>query len=151
MYTHQYPCKVLDNYDGDTIKLALDRGFYEVKYVSARLHGVDTPEISRVRAAGEHVDLFKAAGRYARDRVRSLLDEADQLVFVSLKNPGKFGRPIGDVLMGADHVSLVAYLLDNNLGIPYDGGNRTSQAFIDAHLANILELVDRGLTEDYGL
>ena len=141
-YPYRWPCRFLDNYDGDTVTLELDRGFYEYKIVDARLDGVDTPELRKVPGlSSEQAPLFKAAAKLARATVFARLStEAVTLEFLSKKNPGKYGRPLGDVLVNGH--SLCQYLLDRHLAVPYDGGDRA--ALLDAHWQNIQRLQAKG-------
>ena len=138
-YRYNWPCEVDGNYDGDTVSLCLDRGFYEHKHVQLRLHQVDTPELSKMRnVPADRVELYKAAGRLARDRVREwLAGRAGHLRAVSLVNVGKYGRPIGDIVCEKTGDRLTAYILGERLGVPYDGGDRGDPAFLERHWQNI--------------
>lgn len=116
-----YPCVVIDNYDGDTFELELDLGFGLTLREVVRLHGVDTPEMRGGNA------LTKAAAVCARDRAASFLaDNIGQIRYRSIERSGKYGRGIGDILVGSEHefISLADWLIEHRLGAPYYGGSR---------------------------
>ena len=112
----RFPCAAVRNYDGDTVSLDLDLGFDIHFHAEVRLWGVDTPEM---RGGTE---LTKAAARLARDTVRQWVGDAEKLEYLSIQWSGKYGRPIGDLLL--DGRSLTERLIAARLGIPYDGGSR---------------------------
>ncbi len=133
--SYTYLAEYMGAYDGDSVSLRIrkdwDFGFnmrvtqeYAIK---ARIKGIDTPELRDWRPK------WKAAGYLARDRVRGLLAGADELIFVSMDKPDKYGRALGDVL--ADGKSLVEFVLDSRLGVAYEGG--TKEDVEKAHAANI--------------
>lgn len=132
-HSWSFPCRFLANYDGDTVDLRLDLGFGIFKDVSVRLYGVDTPEIR----GGE--DLTKRAGFHARDKVAEFLS-GKALVYRSVEWAGKYGRAVGDI--EADGASLCQYLLENRLGVAYEGGNRSGLYM--QHRRNALWLEERG-------
>ena len=115
-----FPAKLDDNYDGDTFKLELDLGFALRHFVSIRLDGVDTPELR----GGS--DLTKAAGKLARDEANQFVRAAKRLMFKCTVWGGKYGRPAGDLI--CDGQSLSDWLIDQGLGLPYDGGTRDQAA-----------------------
>ena len=82
-----FPVEVESNYDGDTLRCSFDLGFGMIYWNSIRLASVDTPELRG------GTDLTKAAGRLARDRVRELVEAADEIIFHSTVWAGKYGRP----------------------------------------------------------
>ena len=120
----KFPAKLDSNYDGDTFKLELDIGFGLRNFISARLDGVDTPELRG------GTDLTKAAAKLARDEANRFISEADEVLFHCTVWGGKYGRPVGRII--CDGVDLSQWLIDNNLGLPYDGGSRN----LDDHIAN---------------
>ena len=111
-----FPVKVVENYDGDTFKIEIDLGFGMRYFTTVRLDGVDTPEL---RGGTE---LTKAAAKFARDEAARLIREAHTVNFKSTAWMGKYNRPIGDFEI--DGESLVKYLIDHRLGVPYTGGSR---------------------------
>ena len=149
-YPYQYPCKYLGNYDGDTITLELDRGFGDYKKVGARLGGLDTPEVRKARGVPpSEVKLFKAAGLLAKRKAATFLMK-DECTYQFLSGEiDKYGRPVGDIVR-SDGASLCEHLLFYKLAVPYEGGNRSGQAFLDLHRANFKWLFENNeLTEEY--
>ena len=141
--THEwrFPAVAEGNYDGDTFNLCVDLGFALRHHISARLDGIDTPEL---RGGSE---LTKAAAKLARDEAGQFCAEADELIFKSTVWAGKYGRPVGDLI--GDGVSLRDWLIENGLGIPYEGG--TSRAgFQKRHQENAERLQASGRLKDYG-
>ena len=134
-----FPATYIDNYDGDTITLLLDQGFRTQRAESVRLNGVDTPELRG------GTDLTKRLGYIARDHVRTLCEEATSLVFISHRWSGKYGRPIGDLLINDDFL-LSQALIDAHLGVPYDGGSRAHLRA--AHEANAHAYFDPAPTDE---
>ena len=127
-----FPIRAESNYDGDTIRVEFDIGFGLRYYNSVRLADVDTPELRG------GTDLTKAAARLARDRVTELLANADEVLFHSTKWAGKYGRPVGMVYV--DGVNIADILIEERLGVPYDGGTRDQTA----HEANAEWLLAEG-------
>ena len=137
-HTWTFPVQVESNYDGDTLRCCFDLGFGMRYWNSIRLASVDTPELRG------GTDLTKAAARLARDRVRELVEDAEEVVFHSTVWAGKYGRPVGELYL--DGANLSAKLIEERLGVPYGGGTR-SQA---AHEANAEYLLAQGMIEDGG-
>ena len=130
-----FPVEVESNYDGDTLRCSFDLGFGMIYWNSIRLASVDTPELRG------GTDLTKAAGRLARDRVRELVEAADEIIFHSTVWAGKYGRPVGELYL--DGVCLSEYLVACRLGVPYGGGARNQAA----HEINAQHLLDTGQIE----
>ncbi|WP_420585809.1 hypothetical protein [Ruegeria sp.] len=140
----EYRFKILDfhNYDGDSFDLTLDLGFDLIAHRKCRLHGVDTPELRG------GTDLSKRAGLLARDAAGVFVQqalEAGAAYFLSQKYTGKFGRPLGDIFNEQSGARLVSYLISKNLGVPYEGQNKSEVA--TAHARNMRELIARGALE----
>ena len=152
-YRYQWPCRIVGVYDGDTARLEIDRGFRDYKKVSARLHGLDCPEIRKAKGVPlKEVAIFKAAARMARDVATTFLMVPDSTFHFYSTELDKYERPVGDIIRLEDGKSLCDLLLKERLAVPYDGGNRSSQAFLDLHRENIDYLCNKkGLTEHYGL
>ena len=127
-----FPVRIHSNYDGDTMRCEFDIGFGLRYFNSIRLDGVDTPEIRGGTA------LTKAAGRLARDVVRDLLADAEEIIFHSTVWAGKYGRPVGRLYL--DGRDLTATIIERRLGVAYDGGARDQRA----HEANAAWLLTQG-------
>lgn len=117
-----------DNYDGDSFNLELDLGFNLRVYKKCRLYGADTCELRDKRPA------YRLLAYKARDMARQWVLGADEVIFHSERYTGKYGRPLGDLIL--DGESLRQRMLDNRLAVEYDGGNKA--ALEDAHAANVM-------------
>lgn len=137
----RFPAELEGNYDGDTFNLKVDLGFAMRHHISARLDGVDTPELR----GGS--DLTKAAAKLARDEAARFCREASELVFRSTVWAGKYGRPVGDLV--ADGKSLRGWLIAERLGLAYEGGT-SRRGFQTLHEANARALRQAGRLEAYG-
>lgn len=146
---HRWPCTVERAYDGDTLTVLIDRGFREYKRLTVRLIGIDTPEIRK--AAGvpdDEVDLFKRAGKLARDEALLKVEDAESAEWESSKLD-KYGRSLGRLWLCPPGVSPTPYTLNSWLllqwlAVPYDGGARDTVEHIAAHRRNIEQLVQMG-------
>ena len=139
-----YRYKILgsDNYDGDSFDLSLDLGFNLTIYRKCRIHGVDTPEI---RGGTSRT---KAAAYLARSRARDFVTYAmihGGAEFVSETYTGKFGRPLGDIVRTSDGKSLREWLIENHLGVPYNG--EAKRMIAGLHAANLEKLLKSGEIE----
>jgi len=87
--------KVISVYDGDTMTVDIDLGFGMImKKRALRFYGINTPEL---RGGTEET---KQAGRDARDLVRELVEEADQVYIKSYYDKsGKYGRILASVIL----------------------------------------------------
>ena len=113
-----YNITVIKVYDGDTITIAAkvsrcSSTFYKF---SVRLRGIDTPEIK-----GKTNDEKQAAIR-ARDTLSGKILHKS----VSLKDVkyDKYGRLLAEVYFKGKNMN--QWMLDNRLGIAYDGGTKES-------------------------
>ena len=106
--------KVCDVYDGDTIKIVFNFKGEMIKY-SARLYGIDTPEI-RTKDAEE-----KKRGYEARDFLRGMI--LDKVVKVDLLKFDKYGRLLATVYNEKEE-NVVEVMIKNGHGKPYFGGTK---------------------------
>ena len=106
--------KVCDVYDGDTIKIVFEFKKEMIKY-SARIYGIDTPEI-RTRDADE-----KKRGYEARDFLRELI--LDKVVKVDLLKFDKYGRLLATVYTERGD-NVVEIMIKEGHGKPYFGGTK---------------------------
>jgi micrococcal nuclease len=105
-------------YDGDTITVTIfDWHPLFGRNISIRVRGVDTPEM-RGKCVKEKFMAVKA-----RDYVRSLIYKSQQLILRNLKR-GKYFRLVADVYV--DGMDISTLLIDEGLGVAYDGGGRGS-------------------------
>ena len=133
----RFPCEVISNYDGDSIRVMADLGFSTYRKIKLRLEKVDTPEINRGS------ELTKSAARFIRDEVGDFLKAGDSLILVSSKVEGLYGRAVGDIEV--DGSSLGEWLLEKGYAIPYITGHRTKELVQAQHETLALGLRERKL------
>ena len=112
---HEYRAKVVDVYDGDTIKCVFP--IHDTLYRwNCRLTGVDTPEL-RTRCKTE-----KAYGYKVRDYLREKI--LNKMVYVRCGDFDKYGRLLVEIL--CDDCLVNDWLVHNNYAFAYDGGTKQS-------------------------
>lgn len=141
--TYRFGIIEFDNYDGDSFNLMLDLGFEIPHPRAVRLNGVDTPELRGGNATS------KTFAKLARDKAHQFIANAIAdcgAEFVSELYRGKYGRPLGDIVALGENLlpakSLRDYLLENRLGVPYEGGSKAHLAPL--HQANFEHLMEHG-------
>lgn len=102
-----FPIDVNRVVDGDTIDTTADLGFKTRRDVRVRLYGVDTREVYGVDRESEEYKRGKVHSAFTRD----WLDGRDDLCMYSLKDTGKYGRYLVDIV-DSDGNSLVSALYD---------------------------------------
>ena len=114
-YYRSFPIsRVVKNYDGDTVTVEIDLGFNIRYQVRVRVEGVNTPEL---RGGTPET---RAAGRVARDEVRSWLSQWKGLLSLHTTcEHGKYGRVLGDIRTSTGK-SLAEYILRFGYGVPYE-------------------------------
>ena len=91
MSLYEYKARVTRVYDGDTITVDIDLGFFVVlKNQTIRLFGLDAPEIR-----GEERD----AGLVSKRWLRSKVENQDIIIRTVKDAKGKYGRWIGTILL----------------------------------------------------
>ncbi len=130
---------IVSVYDGDTYTINLDLGFsIEKKKMKCRLAGVNTPEL-RSSSTIKITDNERFLAKQARDYVRQLFEDAEQLLLHSLTKPDKYGR--SSVKIWVDGASLADLLLakGSDYALPYAGGKRTNweQIRVDEELVHV--------------
>lgn len=118
MTTWTYPRSVvLAVTDGDSVTVALDRGFDDKSRRKLRLLGIDAAELR----AGDPAERERA--RRAKARVLELLPVGSECTVVTHR-PDKYGsRYLAEVLL-PDGRDLAGVLLAEGLARAYDGGRR---------------------------
>lgn len=121
---YEYEAEVLSVYDGDTIRLRVDLGMDTYVKQSARLDGVDTPEISGLeRPAGLDAKMYaerwlsrhgaERMGKY-HVRIQTIKDKRE-----------KYGRYLVVVFaLDGSNRCLNEDLIESGHAIPYTGGAR---------------------------
>lgn len=110
-FLYHYRVKVLDVYDGDTIRVEIDFGFGmtwkggDNRGLPIRLYGIDTPEVR-----GEE----REDGLVSRDRLRDeILGKTVTLKTIKDKT-GKYGRYLGIIIKG-DGTNINEWLVTEGL------------------------------------
>ena len=127
-----YDATILRVVDGDTVDAMVDLGFSTHKKIRVRLYGINAPE-SRTRDLAE-----KKLGLAAKARLKEILDEHNNHVFLKSHGVGKYGRCLGELFYlrteteeddGETYEEILKTSINNQLvieghGIHYYGGKR---------------------------
>ena len=123
MYNYNATCTRV--VDGDTIDAMIDLGFGVHVKKRIRLAGINAPE-SRTRDKQE-----KILGLAAKDRLKSMMNGADNIFELESQELGKFGRVLGklhiDRLDGKDLITKTCVndcLVKEGYAVEYDCGKR---------------------------
>jgi endonuclease YncB( thermonuclease family) len=106
--------KVVDVYDGDTIKIVFPVLQKLFKF-NCRITGVDTPEI-RTRNLAE-----KEFGLKVRDELRKKI--LNKIVRVKCGDFDKYGRLLVEVITD-ENENIKEWLINSEYAFPYDGGKK---------------------------
>ena len=107
--------KVVDVYDGDTIRIVLSM-YGKLYKFNSRIQHVDTPEI-RTRNKEE-----KKYGFYVRNKLRDKI--LDKVFTIICDDFDKYGRLLLDIKI--DDTLISEWLIKNNYAFRYDGGTKKS-------------------------
>ena len=112
---YEYSCKLIRVLDGDTVDALIDLGFDVWIKKRVRLYGINAPE-TRTRDIWE-----KEQGKVAKKRLEELLQGVDNKFILISKGVGKYGRCLGELLIG-DHgeVHINNLLLSEGLAEKYE-------------------------------
>jgi micrococcal nuclease len=114
---HQYVCKCVRVYDGDTITVVFKpEGLNRIYKYDIRLSGIDTPELRSVIA------IEKELAIQARDFVRERI--LGKIIKINCGKYDKYGRLLADVFELHNNRSLNDILVDQNYAYKYDGGKK---------------------------
>jgi len=139
---YEYKCNIIKVVDGDTVDVDIDLGFgIWLKDERVRIMGIDTPE-SRTRDKTE-----KKFGLASKAKLKSLLGKQGILkTQVNKKGEdmkGKFGRILGDFVVGTKKVSQI--LCEEGYAVPYFGGSKEEVQMM--HKANRQRLIKEGIVK----
>jgi len=110
---YHYSAKIIDIYDGDTLRADIDLGFGVVlKNQTFRFFGINAPEI--------HGDT-KTAGVKTTAYVQETLADKEVIIMSLKDEKEKFGRWLGRIYYhnGKDWVNLNQELIDKGLAVKY--------------------------------
>jgi micrococcal nuclease len=104
-------------YDGDTCMISLP-GVHPLfgDHIPVRLAGIDTPEMKG------KCNQEKLLAKQARDFIRAILSQAQRIELRKAERD-KYFRV--NALVVADDRDLSAFLIENGMAVPYDGGTKT--------------------------
>jgi len=137
-----YNAKVKKIVDGDTLDAYIDLGFNVWVTKRIRLMGIDTPE-SRTRDLTE-----KRYGKGAKHRLVEILEMNDNKFTVRSHGTGKFGRVLGEMLIG--DLNINEQMVKEGHAVAYFGGSKqeVKDALMEARklstdyvFANIEEII----------
>ena len=139
---YEYKAHINRIVDGDTVDVDIDLGFgIWLKNERVRIMGIDTPE-SRTSDATE-----KKFGLASKSKLKSLLGKTGVLkTQVNKKGEdmkGKFGRILGDFVVGTKKVSEI--LCEEGYAVPYFGGSKEEVQMM--HKANRQRLIKEGIVK----
>jgi endonuclease YncB( thermonuclease family) len=113
-------CKVVDVYDGDTIKVVFELNGSFYRWI-VRMLGYNSPEM-RVSINNPARDTIKQLAIESRDFLKSIIQNDDQLVYIKCGGFDKYGRLLGTIYVNKeDKVSINQLMIDNHKGVIYDG------------------------------
>ena len=99
-----YSATVTDVYDGDTITVSIDLGFYtHLKKQKIRLYGINAPEMRGPE---------KERGTLARDYLRGLILGKEVIIRTFKDRKGKYGRWLAEVTT-TDGIQVNQDMIDN--------------------------------------
>ena len=123
MYNYNATCTRV--VDGDTVDAMIDLGFGVHVKKRIRLAGINAPE-SRTRDKQE-----KILGLAAKDRLKAMMEGAENKFELESQELGKYGRVLGklhiDKLDGKDLITKTCVndcLVKEGYAVEYDGGKR---------------------------
>ena len=110
--------------DGDTIDVTIDLGFDLTKKERVRVAGVDTPE-KRTRDKEEKA-LGIDATNWLKEKLQAAVAGDDDLIIRTelVGGVGKYGRLLGWLYIGDEHVSINEEMIGEGYAWPYDGGKK---------------------------
>ena len=116
-------CKVVDIYDGDTIKVVfMDNN--RINKWNIRMEGYDSPEMRPSRKL-ENRDEIKKKAVEAKNYLKSLIMNENQLVYLKCGKFDKYGRLLGYVYINQDDTESVnEMMIKNNYAYEYHGGTK---------------------------
>lgn len=124
---HQYMCKCVRVYDGDTITVVFKpEGLNNIYKYDIRLAGIDTPELRST------ITTEKELAIQARDFVRERI--LGKIIKINCGKYDKYGRLLAYVFELQNNRSLNEILVDQNYAYKYDGGKK--------NICNISHIID---------
>ena len=141
MYT--YKCKLVDNYDGDSVTLNIDLGLHTWRLrEKARLYSVDTPELR-----GD----LKEFGIFVRDELENFIAEHtssgyELLAETHRDRSGKYGRLLVTLHLVNEEeelgINVNSWLIENKYAVSYFGESKDAiQAKHDENWTHVSQVI----------
>jgi endonuclease YncB( thermonuclease family) len=105
-------CRVIDVYDGDTITVIFEH-FGKINKWKVRLYGINTPELRPSRSLDNRDEIIDNA-RKARDFLKSLIMNPNQLIYLECKEFDSFGRILANIYLYYDYSNIINNNIEAN-------------------------------------
>ena len=117
-------CKVVDVYDGDSIKVVFRHSGMLNKW-TIRMAGYDAPEL-RPRLNTPNRESVIESAKISKEFLKSLvMNEPKQIVYIQCGKMDKYGRLLGTVYINhEDNISVNDLMIQNRMGYEYYGGTK---------------------------
>jgi endonuclease YncB( thermonuclease family) len=116
-------CKVVDVYDGDSCRVVFNNNGIINKW-NIRMNGYDSPEMRPSKSIPNR-DEIKVKAKKARDYLKSLVCNDEQLVYIKCGEFDKYGRLLGEIYINqTDEVSVNKLMVENGYAYEYHGGTK---------------------------
>lgn len=135
----QYVGRVVDMYDGDTLKVAIHNESDKLELLQIRVMGSDTPELKGSTSAAGRAAKNEALVYLGADGAQNLTNGAKMMnffqenpIFVSLAfvpEREKYGRFLAHVRNPNRSKTLSEHLIEKGLATPYGGGTKDQSMF----------------------
>ena len=120
---HSKLAKVVDVYDGDSCQVVFEHNRLINRW-NVRMHGYDTPEMRPRKTVENRLEIIEKA-KAARDYLKSLIMNEDQLIYIKCHDFDKYGRVLGEIYLNqGDSKSVNELMVENGYGYTYHGGKK---------------------------
>lgn len=101
----EWPCRILEVVDGDSIVVLIDRGFEDRSVRKVRLLGVDTAEIHFVDEDSHEYKVGMEQKLFVERWLDIETDEEFPFTLHTYEREGKYGRWLGDISLNGNSLS----------------------------------------------
>lgn len=150
----QFVGRVVDMYDGDTMKVAIHNESDKLELLQIRVVGSDTPELKGSTSQAGRAAKNEALAYIGANGAQNLTNGARMLnyfqenpVFVELSfvpEREKFGRFLAHVRNPTKTRTLSEHLIERGLAVPYGGGTKDQSMFENEPIESCLCPIDQG-------
>ena len=114
-------CKIVDVYDGDTVRGVFEHNGQFNKW-TIRMYGYDSPEMRPSRSL-ENREEIKQKARESRDYLKKLI--LNKTIYLHCLDFDKYGRVLANIYIdGLNNKSVNDHMVENNYGYAYFGGTK---------------------------